>query len=176
MLRLIFSWIAMQTHWNMLFSRMRDLKAIDSLLLKELKSCCAKEYSFLPREAGLKLMESACAEVTHWPNFTFLAVCAGLPVCLSDVYLIYCGAFSESQWSVREMQRHPSGRAVGPDQFLWLQHPNVCSSCQFAWQIPHHYEGSDLTKHSSEWICILLWGFFFLIPVYIFGCEISPSK
>ncbi|XP_047185231.1 cyclin-G2 isoform X1 [Scophthalmus maximus] len=41
---------------------MRDLQAIDSLLLKELKSCCAKEYNFLPREAGLKLMESASTQ------------------------------------------------------------------------------------------------------------------
>ncbi|KAM8760798.1 cyclin-G2-like [Acanthopagrus schlegelii] len=46
----------------MLFSRMRDLQAIDSLLLKELKSCCAREFNFLPRETGLKLMESASAE------------------------------------------------------------------------------------------------------------------
>ncbi|XP_024909118.1 cyclin-G2 isoform X2 [Cynoglossus semilaevis] len=41
---------------------MRDRQAVDSLLLKELKSCCAQEYSFLPREAGLKLMESASAK------------------------------------------------------------------------------------------------------------------
>ncbi|XP_026199055.1 cyclin-G2-like [Anabas testudineus] len=41
---------------------MRDLQSIDSLLLKELKSCCAKEYNFLPRETGLKLMESASTE------------------------------------------------------------------------------------------------------------------
>ncbi|XP_071402367.1 cyclin-G2-like [Centroberyx affinis] len=41
---------------------MRDLQSIDSLLLQELKSCCAKEYNFLPRETGLKMMESAPAE------------------------------------------------------------------------------------------------------------------
>lgn len=41
---------------------MRDLQGVDSLLLKELKSCCAKEYNFLPRETGLKLMESASTE------------------------------------------------------------------------------------------------------------------
>ncbi|KAK5909487.1 hypothetical protein CesoFtcFv8_003413 [Champsocephalus esox] len=41
---------------------MRDHQAIDSWLLKELKACCAKEYNFLPREAGLKLMESASTE------------------------------------------------------------------------------------------------------------------
>ncbi|XP_023261846.1 cyclin-G2-like [Seriola lalandi dorsalis] len=41
---------------------MRELQAVDSLLLKELKSCCAKEYNFLPRETGLKLMESASTE------------------------------------------------------------------------------------------------------------------
>ncbi|KAK2837937.1 hypothetical protein Q5P01_015149 [Channa striata] len=41
---------------------MRDLQAIDGLLLKELKSCCAKEYNFLPRETGLKLMESTSTE------------------------------------------------------------------------------------------------------------------
>ncbi|TDH13306.1 hypothetical protein EPR50_G00053720 [Perca flavescens] len=44
------------------WTRMRDLQAIDSLLLKELKSCRANEYNFLPREAGLKLMESASTE------------------------------------------------------------------------------------------------------------------
>lgn len=44
---------------------MRDLQDIDSLILKELKSCCAKECNFLPREAGLKLMESSSMEVTH---------------------------------------------------------------------------------------------------------------
>ncbi|XP_060894434.1 cyclin-G2-like [Labrus mixtus] len=41
---------------------MRDLHAIDSLLLKELKSCCAKEHTFLPKETGLKLMESTSTE------------------------------------------------------------------------------------------------------------------
>ncbi|XP_058492351.1 cyclin-G2-like [Solea solea] len=41
---------------------MRDHQAIDSLLLKELKSCCAKEYNFAPRVTGLKLMESASTE------------------------------------------------------------------------------------------------------------------
>ncbi|KAF3851358.1 hypothetical protein F7725_013130 [Dissostichus mawsoni] len=44
------------------WARMRDHQAIDSWLLKELKACCAKEYNFLPREAGLKLMESASTE------------------------------------------------------------------------------------------------------------------
>lgn len=42
---------------------MRDLQGIDSLVLKELKSCCAKEYNFLPREAGLNLMESTSPEI-----------------------------------------------------------------------------------------------------------------
>uniref|UniRef100_A0A3P9H6S2 Cyclin-like domain-containing protein n=1 Tax=Oryzias latipes TaxID=8090 RepID=A0A3P9H6S2_ORYLA len=41
---------------------MRDLPGIDSLLLKKLKVCCAKEDSVLPRETGLKLMESTPAE------------------------------------------------------------------------------------------------------------------
>uniref|UniRef100_A0A3Q0R0C4 Cyclin G2 n=1 Tax=Amphilophus citrinellus TaxID=61819 RepID=A0A3Q0R0C4_AMPCI len=41
---------------------MRDLQDVDNLLLKELKSCCAKEYHFLPRETGLKLMETASTE------------------------------------------------------------------------------------------------------------------
>lgn len=44
------------------------------------------------------------------------------------------------------MQRHQSGRTVEPDQFLWLQHPNFCSGCQLARQIPYNYEGSDFTK------------------------------
>lgn len=38
---------------------MRDLQGIDTSLLKELKLCCAKETNLLPRESGLKLMESA---------------------------------------------------------------------------------------------------------------------
>ncbi|XP_054895331.1 cyclin-G2-like [Poeciliopsis prolifica] len=42
---------------------MRDLQGIDSLLLSELKSCCAKQNNFLPREAGLNLMESASSEI-----------------------------------------------------------------------------------------------------------------
>uniref|UniRef100_A0A3B3ZTG6 Cyclin-like domain-containing protein n=1 Tax=Periophthalmus magnuspinnatus TaxID=409849 RepID=A0A3B3ZTG6_9GOBI len=37
---------------------MRDLQGLDTSLLKELKLCCAKETNFLPRESGLKLMES----------------------------------------------------------------------------------------------------------------------
>ncbi|XP_029999496.1 cyclin-G2-like [Sphaeramia orbicularis] len=41
---------------------MRDIQGIDALLLKELKSCCAKEHNFLPKETGLKLMESASTE------------------------------------------------------------------------------------------------------------------
>lgn len=47
----------------MLFFRMRDLQGIDSCLLKELKSSCAKESSFLPRATGLRIIESAAAEV-----------------------------------------------------------------------------------------------------------------
>ncbi|XP_017267629.1 cyclin-G2 isoform X1 [Kryptolebias marmoratus] len=42
---------------------MRDLQGVDGLLLKELKSCCAEEDNFLPRETGLKLMESTSPEV-----------------------------------------------------------------------------------------------------------------
>ncbi|XP_072290077.1 cyclin-G2 isoform X3 [Eucyclogobius newberryi] len=41
---------------------MKDLQCIDTSLLKELKICCAKETNFLPRESGLKLMESASTE------------------------------------------------------------------------------------------------------------------
>ncbi|XP_056143808.1 cyclin-G2-like [Lampris incognitus] len=41
---------------------MKDLHTIDNLLLKELKACCAKESHFLPRESGLKIIESAPAE------------------------------------------------------------------------------------------------------------------
>lgn len=75
----------------------------------------------------------------------------------SDVFLMYNGVFSESQWSVGEVQGRQSGRTVGPDQFLWLQHPNLCPSCQFAWQIPHNYEGTNLTfKHSSVIFCVKL--------------------
>lgn len=120
----------------MLFSRMRDLQAVDSLLLKELKSCCAKECNFLPREAGLKLIESSSVEVTHWPNLPVLVLCAniwysiqmgGIFLCAWNIFRY--GAFSELPCSVFKMQRQPSGRAVGPDQFLWLQYPNICSCC-----------------------------------------------
>lgn len=72
---LIFLPAEMPNHWTKMFFRMRDHLVIDSLLLKELGSCCAKESNFLPREAGLKLMESASGEVTHWPNFTSLCQC-----------------------------------------------------------------------------------------------------
>ncbi|XP_061586098.1 cyclin-G2-like [Cololabis saira] len=41
---------------------MRDLQSIDSVLLKELRLCCAKESNFVPREAGLKLMEATPPE------------------------------------------------------------------------------------------------------------------
>lgn len=41
---------------------MRDLQGIDASVLKDLKSCCAKETKILPRESGLKLMESASTE------------------------------------------------------------------------------------------------------------------
>lgn len=56
----------------MLFCSMRDLQGIDNLLLNELKSCCAKEYNFLPREAGLNLMESTSPEVTYFLGFSHL--------------------------------------------------------------------------------------------------------
>ncbi|KAM4616267.1 cyclin-G2-like [Polymixia lowei] len=46
----------------MLFFRMKNLQSIDSFLLKELKLCCSKESNFLPRETGLKIIESAPAE------------------------------------------------------------------------------------------------------------------
>lgn len=62
---------------NILHSRMRDLHAIDSRLLNELKSCRAKEYDFLPREAGLRMMESAPTEVTHRDARAGSAVRAG---------------------------------------------------------------------------------------------------
>ncbi|KAJ3604333.1 hypothetical protein NHX12_029074 [Muraenolepis orangiensis] len=41
---------------------MKDLQSVDSLLLKELKLCCAKESSFLPRDSGLRILEAAPAE------------------------------------------------------------------------------------------------------------------
>lgn len=41
---------------------MRDLQGIETSVLKELKLCCAKESKTLPRESGLKLMESATTE------------------------------------------------------------------------------------------------------------------
>lgn len=72
---LIFLPAEMPNHWTMMFFRMRDHLVIDGPLLKELRSCCVKESNFLPREAGLKLMESASGEVTHWPNFTSLCQC-----------------------------------------------------------------------------------------------------
>lgn len=37
-------------------------QSIDSVLLKELKSNCAKESRFLPKETGLRIMESTAAE------------------------------------------------------------------------------------------------------------------
>lgn len=61
-----------------LFSRMRDLPGIDSLLLKKLKVCCAKEDSVLPRETGLKLMESTPAEVTYFCFTSFSISCSGI--------------------------------------------------------------------------------------------------
>uniref|UniRef100_A0A1A8BY73 Cyclin G2 n=1 Tax=Nothobranchius kadleci TaxID=1051664 RepID=A0A1A8BY73_NOTKA len=42
---------------------MRDLLGVDSSLLNELKSCCVEENNFLPRETGLKLMESTSPEI-----------------------------------------------------------------------------------------------------------------
>ncbi|RVE67770.1 hypothetical protein OJAV_G00085200 [Oryzias javanicus] len=49
-------------HDGSVSARMRDPPGIDGLLLQKLKVCCAKEDSFLPRETGLKLMESTPAE------------------------------------------------------------------------------------------------------------------
>lgn len=148
---LIFLPAEMPTHWTMMFFRMRDHLVIDGLLLKELRSCCAKESNFLPREAGLKLMESASGEVTHWPNFTSRCQCVcemyiDLHLFFSLLHLIWHNAFVESHWSFCKMQRHQSGRTVEPDQFLWLQNPNFCSGCQLARQIPYNHEGSSFTK------------------------------
>lgn len=42
---------------------MKTVPGVDSLLLKELKTCCAQEQNFLPKEAGLKLMESSSTEI-----------------------------------------------------------------------------------------------------------------
>lgn len=39
------------------------------------------------------------------------------------------------------MQRCQGRGIVGSHQFLWLQHPDFCSSCQSSGQIPHRYEG-----------------------------------
>ncbi|XP_061529506.1 cyclin-G2-like [Phycodurus eques] len=50
-----------------LFSRMRDHGALDKALVKELKSCCARESNFLPRKSGLKMMESSAAQPKHVP-------------------------------------------------------------------------------------------------------------
>lgn len=38
----------------------------------------------------------------------------------------------ELQWGVCKVPGQPGGGTVGPDHFLWLQHPNLCPSCQFA--------------------------------------------
>lgn len=61
----ICSGIIMQ-NWDM--SPMGGHPHIDSSLLKELKFLCAEQDKFLPRECGLKLIESE--EVTHWPTST----------------------------------------------------------------------------------------------------------
>ncbi|XP_077571184.1 cyclin-G2-like [Stigmatopora nigra] len=41
----------------MFFSRMRDLSGLDKALVKDLKSCCAREGYFLPSKSGLKMIE-----------------------------------------------------------------------------------------------------------------------
>ncbi|XP_057688362.1 cyclin-G2-like [Corythoichthys intestinalis] len=41
----------------MFFSRMRDHGGLDKALVKELKSCCAREGYFLPSKSGLKMIE-----------------------------------------------------------------------------------------------------------------------
>ncbi|KAG7276699.1 hypothetical protein CRUP_006878, partial [Coryphaenoides rupestris] len=45
-------------------SSMKDLQlqSVDSLLLKKLRLCCAREASFQPRDSGLKMIEAAAAE------------------------------------------------------------------------------------------------------------------
>lgn len=52
-----------------------------------------------------------------------------LDMVLSNICIIVNCLFLESQWSISKMQRCQSGRIVGPDQFLWLQHSDFCSSC-----------------------------------------------
>lgn len=63
-------------------------------------------------------------------------------------------AFLESRRSFCKMQRHQSGRTVEPDQFLWLQHPDLCSGCQLIRQIPRNYEGRTF---NSAFCCFKLW-------------------
>lgn len=88
---------------------MRDLQSIDSFLLKELKLCCAKEYNFLPKETGLKLMESTSAEVTYFslPLETF-GFTKTQDVSIDDLHIKSCILFCdilESKWSICKMQR-----------------------------------------------------------------------
>lgn len=63
-------------------------------------------------------------------------------------------AFLESRRSFCKMQRYQSGRTVEPDQFLWLQHPDLCSGCQLIRQIPRNYEGRTF---NSAFYCFKLW-------------------
>lgn len=98
--------------------------------------------------------------------------------CATGIYLLV--DFSESQRSVCKMQRRQSGRTVGPDQFLWLQHPNFCPGCQSAWQIPHRYEGRSWKKtfksetlfQATTRIRVLIC---FLILVHKCACLISQA-
>ncbi|XP_077416357.1 cyclin-G1-like isoform X1 [Vanacampus margaritifer] len=48
----------------MFFSRMRDHGGLDKALVKELKSCCAREGNFLPSKTGLKMFASSESSVS----------------------------------------------------------------------------------------------------------------
>lgn len=143
--------------WFCDLSRMRDPPGIDNLLLKKLKVCCAKEDSFLPREMGLKLMESTPAEVTYFvsrfPAFLHLQK----SICCNSKHFCVFFPSKELQRGVCKVQRQPGGGTLGSDHFLWLQHSHLRSSCQFAWQIPHLNEGNTSCRIMLCAFMVLIW-------------------
>lgn len=105
-------------------------------LMKELKANHEQEGLYLPKETGLKLIESA-VEV----RLNRALVALPLPqvlLCAGGPQNWFCVWFPGRQPDFGEGQRRQGGGPVESDQLLQLQHADLRPGCEPAGQIPGH--------------------------------------
>lgn len=141
-------------------------------LMKELKANHEQEVNYLPKETGLHLIESTVSVRTasQSKGKTFLPAVDVTSRGKKNTHT-NCACLSEWQQDFSQVQRCQSGGPVEPDQFLWLQHTDLCPRCEPAGQILGHDKGTSCSKQVRpevhKVIIRLLWPIFFNTLIHI---------